>query len=89
MDQPGVYHMDRIAQLVLGCRNAVASDGLVYNVCVLAIERAIHSRRFLVQTIAVQLRDCRPGADLDLIKTALACHVEVLMRSGGVVQSDE
>lgn len=88
LEQRRMYNMDRIARLILRCRNTIASDGLVYNVSVLAIERAIHSRRLLVRSISAQLRDCRPDTEVETIKTIVACHVEVLMRSGGIMQTE-
>lgn len=63
-----------VARLVRSCVGTCVSDGLVYNTCILAIERALHHKMLFIRSIEGNLQQ-RPEA----IDASLACHVEVLM----------
>lgn len=63
---------DQVARLVRTSYQTCATDGLVYNVCVLSIERALRHRRMFMQSINLVTR-------LEEIELSLACHLTVLM----------
>jgi hypothetical protein len=72
-----------VATMVAGCQNMTADDGFVYNVAVLAIDRAISHRQNLASSLKVQLQ-CPRNRSLDpfeFISGNISCHVEVLMRT--------
>jgi hypothetical protein len=70
------------ARLIRRCRHLSAEDGFVYNCAVLALERAIHHRRLFQHTLNAQLRHAAADTDVhELIRTNLACHVEVLIKT--------
>jgi hypothetical protein len=83
--------MDRVAHLVLACKDASASDGLIYNTSLLAIERALHHRKMLTVFIRNHIREQQQqqqsnGGDkgrdwYDVIKDTVACHVDVLLHT--------
>ena len=72
-----------VAQLVQGCRSMTADDGFVYNVAILAIDRAILHRKHFARTLDMQLRSPRnqDHDTMELIQSNLACHIQVLMRT--------
>ena len=72
-----------VARLVLNCEGTDATDGFVYNIAVLALERALFHRRTFSQSLDSQLRAPRNASfdPLEFVATSLACHVEVLMRT--------
>ena len=75
-----------VAQLVQGCRSMTADDGFVYNVAILAIDRAILHRKNFARSLEMQLRSPR-SQDLDtmeFIQSNLACHIQVLIRTSMV-----
>jgi hypothetical protein len=63
-----------------------AIDGFLYNCAVLAIERSLHHRMGLAQSLEAQLRSRRNRQfdPVEFIQTSLVCHVEVLMRTAAV-----
>lgn len=72
-----------VANLVAGCQSMTADDGFVYNVAVLAIDRAISHRQNFVTSLRMQL-ECPRNRTLDtmeFIAGNLSCHIEVLMRT--------
>lgn len=72
--------------LVQQCGDTEAVDGFLYNCTLLAIERSLCHRRSLVQSLFTQLRAPRNRhfETLEFIRTTVACHVEVLMRTSMV-----
>ena len=81
----GIAPSQWTAPLIMGCRDMLADDGFVYNVCALALERALFHRMGLVRSLAAEVqRASARGAEDSIderVKNILACHVEVLMRA--------
>ena len=77
------------AKLIQGCNKMTADDGFVYNVCVLAIDRANMHRLNFSRTLGIQLKSSRNQIHdpLEFINQNLACHVEVLMRTSNQVDN--
>ena len=77
------------AKLIQGCNKMTADDGFVYNVCVLAIERANTHRLNFARTLGMQLKSSRNQIhdQVEFIAQNLACHIEVLMRTSNQVES--
>lgn len=75
-----------VAWLVQRCSDTEAVDGFLYNCTLLAVERALCHRRTLVQSLYAQLRAARNRHfdPHEFIRTTVACHVEVLMRTAVV-----
>jgi hypothetical protein len=70
------------ARLVRRCRRLLAEDGFIYNCALLSLERAIHHRRLFQRTLDAQLRYASADTDVvEMIRTNLACHVEVLIKT--------
>ena len=86
-----------VARLVQDCIATRASDGFVYNCCLLAIDRALFHRSNLIRVMDAQLRDACAGAParggaLDVaafVETTVACHLEVLMRTATAPADEE
>ena len=66
-----------------------ADDGFVYNVCILAIDRANAHRLNFARTLGIQLKSSRNQIhdQVEFITQNLACHIEVLMRTSNQVGS--
>ena len=77
------------ARLIQGCNKMTADDGFVYNVAVLAIDRAVTHRLSFARTLALQLKAPRNRIHdpVEFIAENLACHVEVLMRTSNQVDA--
>ena len=79
----GIAPSQLTASLVMGCRDMVADDGFVYNVCALALERALFHRMGLVRSLTTEInRAAARGAEESVderVKNIVACHLEVLM----------
>jgi hypothetical protein len=80
--------MQRVGRLVLRCKDTDVTDGLVYNVCLLAIERALFLRVHMVDRLRGDLEDqhrrhqqpgCFPFDEYRYIQNSLQVHVEVLL----------
>ena len=82
----GGYGMQAVSSLVQQCGDTEAIDGFLYNSTVLAIERALYHRLGLIQSLDSQLRSYRNRHfdPVEFVRTSLACHVEVLMRTAAV-----
>lgn len=71
------------AGLVIGCRDMVADDGFVYNVCALALDRALFHRAGLVRTLGAQYQQAvRHGthagrclAEIECLQTSSWTHL--------------
>lgn len=79
----GVYHMERIGRLIMRCRDTDASDGLIYNVALLSLERSLHHRKQFMWSISYQVDNTKPPTEEEYvnIQVALECHIEVLIKS--------
>jgi hypothetical protein len=98
-------HPGAMAKQVVRCARMSASDGFVYNCCVLAIDRMINHKRALVRILAVQWQvhqssfssslsplcaDVSAAVDLaDFVQQRLASHVEVLIHSASAILADD
>ena len=77
--------VSRVAsKLVQGCFAMKAEDGFVYNVSLLALDRAVSHRLQFIRSLQFQLRNPRNQGDSEwiheFIAGNLACHIEVLIR---------
>ena len=88
----GMAPSDWTALLVMGCRDTVADDGFVYNVCALALERALFHRMGLVRILMAKTEHAmaagREDTIGDMMRSTLACHIEVLMRAAHHQESE-
>ena len=83
--------MAQIARIIQQCKETKAVDGLVYNVCILPLDCSLAHRLLFAQNRADELNhhSDRPLADpCEVIAASLACHVDVLMRTGGFMAID-
>lgn len=75
-----------VSALVRRCRGGRASDGFIYNIAILPIERALYHRRNLANQIKDQMR-LSPTRDYpiaDFVDLALECHVTVLIKTASI-----
>lgn len=79
-----------VARCIQRCAAMRASDGFVYNTCLLAIDRALFHRRGFVRVLEGQLRSGSQSPDdvPGFVETSLLCHVEVLMHTGNTPDTD-
>lgn len=64
-----------VASKIKTCMVTSVTDGLVYNACILPIERALEHQKMFIRSLEVV-----PQIVPENIDASLACHVEVLMR---------
>ena len=72
-----------VARLVRRCAATDAVDGFLYNTAVLALERSLFHRLQLARSLEMQLHAPRNRRFdvVEFIRTTVACHVEVLIRT--------
>ncbi len=82
---------EAVARLVRRCEGTRASDGFVFNVVLLSIERAIFHRKGFMQGLVGQLgRPFNAGLDeKSFIDNALASHVDVLIKTANAAVEDD
>lgn len=78
-----------VAKLIQDCQTTTADDGFVYNVALLAIDRALSHHLNFARTLAMQFQSPhnQQHDPLEFISQNLACHVEVLMRTANHVDT--
>lgn len=74
------------ADAIRRCARLNASDGFVYNTCLMAIERMLFHKGRLAESLREQLSvpensGCDP---CDFVRMSLDCHVDVLLHDPGV-----
>ena len=83
---------DVVAHKVIRCARLVASDGFVYNCCILALDRMIHRKQTFARMLATQWflhtrasqqqhQRCTTTDLADFVQLRLAGHIEVLMKA--------
>lgn len=82
--------LETTARMVQRCHGMVAPDGLIFNVCALSIERALQHRLAFGGILKTELKlAVRINSNIDVvdfISRKLACHIDVLMHTGNVIE---
>lgn len=74
-----------LVRRILSCGRLEPADGLLYNVCVLPLDRMIADKHAFMASLSIQLATAPASIDpKELIDTATAVHVDVLLHTAHI-----
>ena len=85
----GLESSAMVCRLIRQCEGTAATDGFVYNTCLLAIDRSLSHKQTFMDVLKVDVHNqIRRGATTDrmntLIEEQLACHIDTLIHTSHI-----